>query len=115
MKNKLNLKEIYNQYDKKIIEANKKLPKPCYGNSNGYYCIYKCKSNDGCYEVTMKKWGTCNCKFKSSCHLSRQLIQSELKSDNPNHVCGFKKYFNESNYTEVEIPNGIIGIDPIED
>lgn len=107
------LEEIYKNYDIKTIEANKKLPKPCYGNSNGYYCNYECLQNEGCYEITMKKWGVCDCKFKSSCHLWRQQLQTEFKQKNADHICSFKEFFDEDSYPEIIIPDGIIKMDPI--
>ena len=109
-----NLEEIYKNYDKETIEANKKLPKPCYGNSSGHYCSYKCSKNEGCYEVTMKKWGVCDCKFRPSCHLSRQMLQEKFKETNPNRKCSFKDYFDENNYPDIVIPPGIIRMKPIE-
>lgn len=109
------LEEIYSKYDSKTVEANKKLPKPCYGNSDGYYCIYECKQNKGCYGITMQKWGECNCKFKPNCNVMRQSLQVEFTKDNPNHKCPFKKYFDENTYPDIKVPDGIIKMKPIED
>lgn len=114
-KAKPTLDEIYKLYDEATVEANKKLPKPCYGNSSGYYCNYECKNNNGCYGVTMQKWGKCDCKFKPSCHLMRQSLQVQFKEKNPDHVCLFKQYFDENTYPDIIVPDGIIRMDPIED
>lgn len=110
-----NIEQIYSKYDTKTVEANKRLPKPCYGNSIGYYCNYECSKNEGCYAVTMQKWGVCNCKFRPNCHIPRQMIQENLKEENSNHECDFKKYFDENSYSEIVIPDGIIRMKPIID
>lgn len=111
----MDLSTIYSNYDKEIVEANKKLPKPCFGNSHGCYCEYTCPKREGCYEVTMQKWGPCNCKFKLSCHLARQGLQVEWKTREPEHICNFLKYFDETNYPDITIPEGIIKMQPIRD
>lgn len=111
----MNLEELYKQCDEATVEANKKLPKPCYGNAHGYYCNYQCKSREGCYAISMTKWGECDCKFKASCHVSRQMIKTKIKKRNPKHVCDYVAYFTEEDYAEVKIPEGIIEMQPIED
>ena len=110
-----NLEIIYSQYDSETVEANKKLPKPCYGNSYGYYCNYNCPTNEGCYEVTMKKWGVCDCKFRPSCHIPRQTIHKQWTDEDPNYICDFKKYFDEDDYPEIIVPEGIIKMNPIKE
>lgn len=100
---------------KESLEANKKLPKPCFGNSNGYYCNYDCPYGEDCYSATMIKWGSCNCKFKGNCHLSRQLIKSQIMEEDKNYVCGFIKYFDEETTPIMVLPEGIIKMDPIKD
>lgn len=109
------LEKIYSTYDTETIEENKKLPKPCYGNSSGYYCNYQCTKNDGCYAVTMEKWGVCDCKFKPSCHISRQKLQEKFRKNNTSHTCPFKKYFDENTYPNITVPKGIIKMKPIKD
>lgn len=115
MSKKQNIEDIYKEHDEATVEANKKLPKPCYGNSWGYYCGYKCEVREGCYGITMKKWGPCDCKFKPSCHVPRQTIQVEWKKEVPEHICEFLKYFDVDSYPEIIIPDGIIKMKPIED
>ena len=107
------LENIYSQHDTAVVEANKKLPKPCYGNSSGHYCNYECPTNQGCYSVTMAKWGICDCQFKPSCHISRQKLQAKFKQNNINHICPFKEYFDEHTYPSIIIPKGIIKMKPI--
>lgn len=109
------MEKIYKEYDNKIVESNKKLPKPCYGNSNGYYCNYTCDKRNGCYGVTMKKWGKCDCEFKPSCHISRQIIQHEWKEKDSSHVCDFLEFFDKETYPIVIVPDGIIKMNPIVD
>lgn len=109
------LEKIYSKYDAEVVEENKKLPKPCYGNSSGYYCNYESPKNQGWYPVTMEKWGVCDCKFRPSCHISRQKLQEEFKKNNINHKCPFKKYFNEDTYPKITIPKGIIKMIPIKE
>ena len=41
------LEKIYSKYDAEVVKENKKLPKPCYGNSSGYYCNYESPKNQG--------------------------------------------------------------------
>lgn len=113
--NCITLEKAYSSCDEKTIEANKKLPKPCFGNSSGYYCNYECSKNNGCYGVTMKKWGVCDCEFKPNCHLSRQMLQEEFKKDRPDYECSFKPYFDKESNLDIEIPEGIIKMSPIID
>ena len=109
------LNEIYKNYDTETVELNKKLPKPCFGNSNGYYCNYECSKNEDCYSISMQKWGVCDCKFRPSCHTSRQKLQENFKQNISNYICPFKKYFNEETYLTITVPDGIIKMKPIKD
>lgn len=115
MSEKQDLEDIYKQYDEATVEANKKLSKPCYGNSTDYYCNYECPAREGCYGVTMMKWGKCDCKFKPSCHLGRQGVQVEWKQHDPEHICGVMKYFDEATYPDIIVPDGIIKMVRIKD
>lgn len=103
------LEEAYSEATPEDIKANKLLPRPCYGNSNGYYCNYTCSDKAGCYAITMVNWGPCDCPFKPSCHLGRQQIQVQWLREKPAHVCSFKKYFDTTTYPQLPIiPKGVM-------
>lgn len=90
-----------------------KLPKPCYGNHDGYYCTYECKYGSECYGVTNVKWGKCDCEFKAHCHIWRQDTTTYFKEEKED--CSFYKMFNKDNLVIIEFPDGIIKMNPIKD
>lgn len=59
------------------------MTKPCYGNYMKRECEghHECREM-GCFSETSRIHGECDCKYKESCHLTRQKLQVHVRNDN---------------------------------